>query len=225
MPVREAEARQMPKPGEAHARLGLLVGRWQGRETMFPAPWDPTGGTATAVVDNRVVLDGFAVVQEYQQSRDNGPGFAGHAVLWWDPAADQHVMTWFDAMSGTPTEYRGGFDGDVLTLTSAVAQGGFSRCTFDCRTPDRYVFMLEVSADGHIWTPVMEGAYRRQRPGAAAPAATRARRAQSAKGTAAAKRRAAAKTTKVRTRAKTAAARPRRTASRLSGTRGGRRRR
>jgi hypothetical protein len=215
---------EMPRPGEAHARLRKLVGRWQGRETLYPAPWDPTGGTATAVVDNRVVLDGFAVVQEYQQSRGSGPNFAGHAVLWWDPAAEQHVMTWFDAMSGTPTEYRGGFDGDVLTLTSAVTPGGFSRCTFDCRTPDRYEFILEVSEDGETWTPAMEGAYRRERSGVAATA-TRAMRARSAKGAAAAKRRAAAKTTKVRTRAKTAAARPRRTASRASGIRGGRRRR
>jgi hypothetical protein len=217
---------EMPRPGEAHARLRKLVGRWQGRETLYPAPWDPTGGTATAVVDNRVVLDGFAVVQEYQQSRGSGPNFAGHAVLWWDPAAEQHVMTWFDAMSGTPTEYRGGFDGDVLTLTSTQARGGVSRCTFDCRSRDRYAFILEVSADGHTWTPSMEGEYRRVRPaGAAAAAATRARRARSSKGAAAAKRRAAAKTTKVRASAKTAAARPRRPASRAAATRGGRRRR
>ena len=214
----------MPKPGEAHARLRILVGRWEGRETLYASPWDPAGGTATAVIDNRVVLDGFALVQEYQQSRASGPNFAGHAVLWWDRAADQHVMTWFDATSGTPTEYRGGFDGEVLTLTSAVAPGGFSRCTFDCRTRDRYEFLLEVSEDGQTWTPAMEGAYRRERSGAPATA-TRAMRARSAKGAAAAKRRAAAKTTKVRTRAKTAAARPRRTASRASGTRGGRRRR
>jgi hypothetical protein len=214
----------MPKPGEAHARLRTLVGRWEGRETLHPAPWDPAGGTATAVVENRIVLDGFALVQEYQQSRASGPNFAGHAVLWWDPAADQHVMTWFDAMSGTPTEYRGGFDDDVLRLTCVVAQGGFSRCTFDCRSSDRYEFILEVSEDGQTWTPALEGAYRRERAVAAATG-TRAVRARSAKGAAAAKRRAAAKTTKVRTRAKTAAARPRRTASRVSGSRGGRRRR
>jgi hypothetical protein len=216
---------RLPQPGEAHARLRTLVGRWQGRETLQPAPWDPAGGTATAVVDNRVVLDGFAVVQDYQQSRDHSPTFAGHAVLWWDPAADQHVMTWFDAMSGTPTEYRGGFDGDVLTLTSTAARGGYSRCTFDCRTPDRYGFMLEVSADGQTWTPAMEGTYRRERPaGAAAAAGARATRVRSAKRAAAAKRRAAAKTTKGR-RAKTATDRPRRPASRASSTRGGRRRR
>jgi hypothetical protein len=214
----------MPKPGEAHARLRILAGHWQGRETLYPAPWDAAGGTATAVVDNRVVLDGFALVQEYQQSRASGPNFAGHAVLWWDSAAGQHVMTWFDAMSGTPTEYRGGFDGEVLTLTSAVAQGGFSRCTFDCRTPARYQFMLEVSADGQAWTPVLDGVYRRERSAAAATG-TRALRVRSAKGAAEKKRRAAAKTTTARTRAKTAAARPRRTASRAPGTRGGRRRR
>ena len=83
--------------------------------------------------------------------------FAGHAVFWWDPAARQHVMTWFDAMSGTATEYRGGFDGDVLRLSHAMPQGGHSRCSFDCGEPDRYAFRLEVSPDGSTWTPSMEG--------------------------------------------------------------------
>ena len=122
----------MAKPGEAHARLQKLVGRWAGDETLFPAPWDPAGGPATSVVENRLVLNGLAVVQEYQQTRHGVNNFAGHAVFWWDPASSQHVMTWFDAMSGTATEYRGGFDGDVLRLSHALSQGGYSRCWFDC---------------------------------------------------------------------------------------------
>ena len=126
----------MTKPGEAHARLQKLVGRWSGDETLYPAPWDPAGGPATAVVENRLVLNGLAVVQEYQQSRHGVNNFAGHAVFWWDPAARQHVMTWFDAMSGTATEYRGGFDGDVLRLSHAMPQGGHSRCSFNCGEPD-----------------------------------------------------------------------------------------
>jgi hypothetical protein len=218
----------MPKPGEPHARLQKLVGRWEGSETLHPAPWDPAGGPATAVVENRVVLGGFAVVQEYQQTRNGAPNFAGHGVLWWDPVAGQHAMTWFDAMSGTPTEYRGAFEDDVLRLTSRMPQGGYSRCTFDCRNRGRYGFVLEVSADGETWMPSMEGAYARVPPTTARPPIVRAagkpaRTKPAPTPVAAADRRAPARKTATRRSADTP--RPRRPASPRGATRGGRGRR
>ncbi len=214
----------MAKPGEAHARLQKLVGRWAGDETLFPAPWDPAGGPATSVVENRLVLNGLAVVQEYQQTRHGVDNFAGHAVFWWDPASSQHVMTWFDAMSGTATEYRGGFDGDVLRLSHALPQGGYSRCWFDCGTPDRYVFRLEVSPDGSNWAPSMEGTYGRvrqapPRPSGVQPARHPRGRAKAVTVAAAAKR-SAAKSASPRVRA-TSPLRPRRVATRNGGKRGG----
>ena len=215
----------MTKPGEAHARLQKLVGRWSGDETLFPAPWDPAGGPATAVVENRLVLNGLAVVQEYQQSRHGVNNFAGHAVFWWDPAARQHVMTWFDAMSGTATEYRGGFDGDVLRLAHAMPQGGHSRCSFNCGEPDQYAFRLEVSPDGTTWTPSMEGTYARvlavaPRP-SAVPSARQPRGRTKAATAAAAAKRSAAKSASPRVRA-TGPSRPRRVATRNGGKRAGR---
>lgn len=149
----------MPKPGDAHARLHALVGQWGGEERLHPAPWDLAGGSATAFINNRLALDGFAVIQEYEQYRDGKPTFSGHGLFWWDEDAHQYVMTWFDSMSGTPADFRGGFDGDVLQLVNERSQGGFSRCTFDHGIPGEYVFMLEVSNDGVTWAPSMEGAY------------------------------------------------------------------
>jgi hypothetical protein len=150
---------EMPKPGDAHARLHALAGRWGGEETVHPAPWDPAGGAATAFISNRIALGGFAVVQEYEQYREGKPTFSGHGLFWWDDAANEYVMTWFDSMMGRPSDFRGAFDGDVLRLTQAMPQGGFSRCTFDCGLPGEYVFVMEVSDDGQTWTPALEGAY------------------------------------------------------------------
>ena len=149
----------MPKPGAAHARLHALVGQWGGEERLHPAPWDLAGGSATAFINNRLALDGFTVIQEYEQYRDGKPTFSGHGVFWWDEDAHQYVMTWFDSVSGTPADFRGGFDGHVLQLVNERSQGGFSRCTFDHGMPGEYVFMLEVSNDGVAWAPSMEGAY------------------------------------------------------------------
>ncbi len=222
---------EMPKPGEAHSRLQALVGRWHGGETLHPAPWDPAGGTATAVIENRVVLGGFAVVQEYQQTRDGAPNFSGHGLFWWDGAAGQHVMTWCDSMGGVPAEYRGAFDGDVLRLVHAMPHGGFSRCAFDCTSPGRYSFVLEMSPDGAAWTPALEGTYTRV-PAPRAPTARRASRkragGKSDKAAAPAKGGSKRPGVKARTRAKVVAARPRRAAAARAaakrGGRGGRRR-
>lgn len=172
---------EMPKPGEAHARLGSLVGEWSGGETVHPAPWDPAGGTARGTVNNRAVLDGFAVVQEYQQFRAGRPNFAGHGIFWYDSASGEYVMTWIDSMAGAPANFRGGFDGDVLKLTNAMPQGGFTRCSFDCSEPGAYVFLMEVSQDGEQWMPAMEGTYARAAATAAPKRATAAPRKMAAR--------------------------------------------
>jgi hypothetical protein len=175
---------EMPKPGEAHARLRALVGRWTGRETLHPAPWDPAGGPATTVVENRSILGGWAVVQEYQQRRNGVANFSGHGVFWFDPGTQQYVMHWIDSMGGTAGEYRGVFDGDVLRLVSALPQGGYSRCSFDCGTPDRYLFTLEISRDGSGWAPAIEGDYTKSRAAAARSPQRRALPRSAAKTTA-----------------------------------------
>ncbi|MGE5277442.1 MAG: DUF1579 family protein [Acidobacteriota bacterium] len=75
----------MPRPGEPHRQLRKLVGSWRGEERLSPSPWDPVGGTAVGRVENRSALDGFAVVQDYEQERNGAVGFRGHRVFSWDP--------------------------------------------------------------------------------------------------------------------------------------------
>lgn len=148
----------LPTLGDAHRRLHRLAGQWGGEETVHPAPHDP-GGPATAFLNNRLALDGFTVVQEYEQYREGRPTYSGHGVFWFDGAAHQYAMTWFDSMMGMAFDFRGDFDGDVLRLVNALPLGGFLRATFDIGLPGEYVFVMEFSPDGTTWTPTMEGAY------------------------------------------------------------------
>lgn len=188
----------MPKPGDAHKKLHGLIGQWSGPETMHPSPWDPQGGPATATVTNRAILDGFAVVQEYEQRRKGAPNFTGHGVFWYDAGKDEYVMTWWDSMSGVGNEYRGQFDGQVLTVGAPMPGGaGHSRASFDISKPGAYAFALEISQDGTTWQPSMSGTYRK---GGAAKAKKSARKA--AKKAAPAKR--ASKGGAARTSAKSA---------------------
>jgi hypothetical protein len=202
---------EMPKPNEAHKRLAPLVGSWSGLETLHPAPWDPVGGSARGRVVNREILEGFAVVQEYEQRRGGTRNFSGHGVFWYDPAALEYVMTWWDTMGGAGSHFRGGFEGDRLVLNSTMPQGGLCRAIFDLSAPDRYSFLMEISPDGDAWHPAMEGAYRK----ASAARKAKGRRAARAKTAArmAASKKAAARTAgkgRLTTRARAARTRGRR---------------
>jgi len=75
---------EMPQPTAAHHRLEKLVGRWSGEERIHPSPFDPAGGIAVARAENRLALDGFAVVQDYEQERNGKISFRGHGVLRWE---------------------------------------------------------------------------------------------------------------------------------------------
>jgi hypothetical protein len=152
---------EMPRPTEADDRLHRLVGRWRGEEYIFPSHLDPKGGQAIGIADNRAALDGFAVVQEYVQERGGVVNFRGHGVFRFDHHANEYVLHWFDSMGSTPSEFRGTFDGDVLTLTSRDDPGGV-RATWDFSGHGRYRYRMDVSPDGERWMPFMEGDYARE---------------------------------------------------------------
>jgi hypothetical protein len=128
---------------------------------MHPSPWDPTGGVAIGRVRNVSALDGFVVVQDYEQERDGQVTFRGHGVFWWDSTAQTYVLHWFDSMGQPPNEFRGAFEGDVLTLVSHTSLGQ-ARATWDYSQPGRCVHLFEVSGDGVQWQPFMEGSYTRE---------------------------------------------------------------
>ena len=152
---------EMPKVTDAHRKLQKLVGSWTGDERISPSPWDPKGGAAIGKVLNRGAVGGLVVVQDYTQERNGAVSFSGHGVLSWDGIGECYVMHWWDSMGMPPGEFRGQFQGDVLTLCNEDSQM-HSRATFDLSKPGRYAFKMEVSQDGNQWYPFMEGSYTRQ---------------------------------------------------------------
>jgi uncharacterized protein YodC (DUF2158 family) len=152
---------EMPKPTDAHRKLARLAGAWEGSETMHPSQWDPKGGTATGRSNGRVILDGFALVIDYQQERDGAVTFAGHGVLTYDSNDKCYVMHWFDSM-GSPAEvFRGTFDDNVLTL----AHGGPAmhvRLTYDLSGDKRMKNRMEMSMNGEDWKALFDGEYEKK---------------------------------------------------------------
>jgi hypothetical protein len=149
----------MPKLGPAQQQLAKLAGNWSGEEKLSPSQWDPKGGTAMGKVSNRPALDGWIVIQDYEQARGGQVTFRGHGIFSIDPVNQKPVMQWFDSMAGGPYTFTGEWKGDVLALTSA-GPNGHSRCTFDV-SGGGYRFAMEMSQDGKSWAEFMSGSYRK----------------------------------------------------------------
>jgi len=150
---------EMPKPGPAQQQLAKLAGNWSGEEKLSPSPWDPKGGNATGRVINRLALDGWAVVQDYEQTRGGQVTYKGHGVFSIDPVRQCPIMQWWDSVSGGPSTFAGAWNGDVLSLSNQGPQG-HARCTFDV-SGGGYRFAMEGSPDGKKWIEFMSGSYRR----------------------------------------------------------------
>jgi hypothetical protein len=152
---------EMPKPSAEQKKLERLAGTWEGEEKVHPSPFDPVGGTARSTVRNVMAVDGFALVQDYEQDRGRPGLFRGHAVVHHDPVSKEYVLQWIDNAGMGASTYRGTFDGDVLRLSSAQAMG-HSRATWTLEGADRYGYLMEVSPDGATWHPFLEATYRRR---------------------------------------------------------------
>lgn len=151
---------KMPKPTAAHKKLHKLAGKWSGKETLAPSPWDAKGGTAVGKVTNEIALDGYAVVQDYVQKRKGKTSFLGHGVFRYDADKQEYQMLWLDSVGAEANVFRGTFEGDVLSLTSPTSQGQ-ARCTFEVKKK-RYRFSMDVSPDGAQWVTFMSGEYQKK---------------------------------------------------------------
>ena len=152
---------EMPQPTDAHRKLERLAGSWVGEETMHPSPWDPAGGVATGRRRNRVGLNGLVVIGDYRQERDGKVTFEGHGVHTYDAKEGEYMLYWFDSFGGGPEQFRGSFDGDILTLTSRGKRGQ-SRMTDDLSEEGRIRSRMEMSTDGVEWKALFDASYVRE---------------------------------------------------------------
>ncbi len=153
----------MPQPSDAHRRLARLAGQWAGEEKMFPSEWDPKGGVAVGRTSARVALGEFAVVSDYEQERDGRTTFIGHGVWTVDPSDQENecVLYWFDSIGMGLEAFRGGWEGDILTVQSRNAMG-HARLTYDLSESGLIRTRMETSQDGDGWETMFEGEYRRE---------------------------------------------------------------
>ncbi|WP_239155622.1 DUF1579 family protein [Amycolatopsis sp. FDAARGOS 1241] len=113
----------MPTKTEAHEALSALVGEWAGTEELAASAWAPQT-SAKATASYREALAGFAVVQEYAQTREDGGHLLGHNVFTVDPATQETLWYGFDSYGFPPGEpARGGWREGTLHLEKHTARG------------------------------------------------------------------------------------------------------
>lgn len=147
----------MPQLTDAHQRLRKLVGRFQGKENIYPSAWSPQAGTASASMDGRLITGGFAAVHDYEQKKNGKVSYSGHGVFRYDAPAGQYELHWFDSMGMAVNVFRGNFEGDKLVLTTHDANG-YMRCIYDTGAKGLGLRM-ETSQDGLNWQPFQSGDY------------------------------------------------------------------
>ena len=150
----------MPTPTEAHKKLEKLAGSWTGQDILHPSPWDPKGAEATGRVERRMALDGFVLLEDYEQERDGKISFRGHGVYSYDPVEGRYVVHWWDSMGMRVNVYHGQFDGDVFQTVSEQ-ENGHSRITIELTEHGKARFLMEHSPDGREWSRCMESVYER----------------------------------------------------------------
>ncbi len=150
-----------PTPTKAHKKLEKLTGSWAGQDILHPSPWDPKGAEAKARVECRMALDGFVLLEDYEQKRDGKVSFTGYAVYSYDPVEGRYTVHWWDSMGKRVNVYHGQFEGDVLEIV-CINETGHSKITTDLSEPGMLRFLMEHSQDGVEWGRCMESVYERR---------------------------------------------------------------
>ncbi|MBB4687882.1 DUF1579 family protein [Amycolatopsis jiangsuensis] len=113
----------LPTRGRAHEALTAFAGEWSGTEELAETPWAPAS-RATATCIYRCALAGFAVVQDYEQTREDGTQFHGHNVFTVDPATGNTLWYGFDSYGFPPVApARGGWREGALHLEKHTDRG------------------------------------------------------------------------------------------------------
>ena len=141
---------EMPAPTVGHRKLEKIAGQWEGEEKMYPSPWDPKGGSAIGRIRSRVALNGFALINDYEQDRDGIITFSGHGVFTYDPKEDLYTLVWVDCMGAPPEIFKGKFDGEILKLAHG-GPGMHVRLSYDLTEPGFLSTSMEMSQDGSAW--------------------------------------------------------------------------
>ncbi|MEK9501417.1 response regulator [Gaopeijia maritima] len=93
-----------------------LIGRWEGDEHIFPAPWAPEGVMARGTIEIRSVMGDTALLLEHQREVQGTVRRRGLTLLIWDGYSGEVVHYGFVSGGTSPSVFRGAWDGRLLQV-------------------------------------------------------------------------------------------------------------
>ena len=150
---------ETPKPTAEHRRLAAFAGRWEGEEKVHETPWTKAG-KAKARREARVGMDGFFLIDNYHEQREDGH-MEGHGVIGYDPKGKRYTLHWFDSYGSPPsTTGYGRFEGDTLVFDFEYPDHR-GRTIYGLDGADTHTYRVEMGGKDGKLAPVIEGRYRR----------------------------------------------------------------
>src|SRR5260370_41625437 len=149
-----------PSPQEAHRKLAVFAGEWNGEETVFPSRWN-AGRPATSHVVARIDLNGFYLIQDTRQMREGKETFATHGLFTYDREDRLYKLFWHDSLGYyPPSPASGGWTGKTLTLVRGPLRGN-ARHGYEIIDANSYSMKIQFSPDAEGWSDVLTGVSRR----------------------------------------------------------------
>lgn len=152
----------MPTLSEAHHALHRLAGTWEGQEKLFASAW-AAESIASGRLAYRIILDGLAMTQDYQQTRADGSLFELHGIWTVQPESETVLWYSFDSFVPAPEQpARGHWENDVLIMEKVTARGKARHqlsVTGNTLVHTIATASLEPSA---LFLPFMEASYQRK---------------------------------------------------------------
>ena len=149
-----------PTPLDEHRRLQVFAGEWDGEEMVYPSRWTE-GGPARSHVSARIDLNGFYLIQDTRQVRDDKESFATHALFTYDRDDRLYKLFWYDSLGYfPPSPASGSWVGKTLTLVRGSLRGN-ARHVYEIIDENSYSMKIQFSPDAEGWSDVLTGVYKR----------------------------------------------------------------
>jgi hypothetical protein len=119
----KASAFNKPGAGPERTRLSFLVGSYTTETHVLPGPMvkEEAVGKGTSVISWG--LDSMFLFIDERSVNPLLGNYQGFGVLGYDPREKQYVLSMYNNYGDTP-QYRGGFSGDTLSLSTTVRMPG-----------------------------------------------------------------------------------------------------
>jgi len=145
-------------------KIAFMEGDW---DVVMHVKPDPQGGwiKTTGMSSFRFILDRCVLEQDYKGLISGSP-FRGKGLFAFNRFSGKWQHIWSDNVAACINVFDGDFEGGELIIWGREKSPDgeiLTRATTFNISDDAFEWILETSADGEAWTPIMKATYSRKK--------------------------------------------------------------